>query len=140
MPSEGDRLEASRTVCWRLDADEIQILEALSRKLTFHPSVDLSDIAAQSQGYSGADLQAVVYNAHLEVVHASIDSAMEVKGKGKGKGKAGAMEKIPEKARKNYRQIAPEEDADSGSLAERAAMTSRVSRLAFLERVLPYGC
>jgi peroxin-1 len=33
------------------------------------PSVNLEKIAAVTKGYSGADLQAVVYNAHLEGVH-----------------------------------------------------------------------
>lgn len=32
-------------------------------------SVDFSHFAASTEGYSGADLQALVYNAHLESVH-----------------------------------------------------------------------
>jgi peroxin-1 len=31
-------------------------------------------VARQTAGYSGADLQAVVYNAHLEVVHDQISA------------------------------------------------------------------
>jgi len=105
-------------------------LEAVSRKLTFHPSVDLADIAVETEGYSGADLQAVVYNAHLEVIHASIAPVVEMKGKGKDKGKAGAVSKGPEKIKRNYRQVAPAEDTDvAKSLADRAAMTSRVSTI-----------
>jgi len=38
-------------------------------------SVDLEEIARLTKGYSGADLQALVYNAHLQVVHASIDTS-----------------------------------------------------------------
>lgn len=34
--------------------------------------MQLNDVAKATEGYSGADLQAVLYNAHLEVVHASI--------------------------------------------------------------------
>ncbi|KAJ3562418.1 hypothetical protein NP233_g9586 [Leucocoprinus birnbaumii] len=48
------------------------ILLAVSRKLSLSPSVDLDILAEQTEGYSGADLQAVMYNAHLEVVHESI--------------------------------------------------------------------
>jgi peroxin-1 len=36
------------------------------------PSIDWEEIANCTEGYSGADLQALVYNAHLQVVHASI--------------------------------------------------------------------
>lgn len=32
-------------------------------------SVDLEKTATMTEGYSGADLQAVIYNAHLESVH-----------------------------------------------------------------------
>jgi peroxin-1 len=36
------------------------------------PSIDWEKIAELTEGFSGADLQAIVYNAHLEVVHSSI--------------------------------------------------------------------
>ncbi|KAF5351610.1 hypothetical protein D9756_007497 [Leucocoprinus leucothites] len=48
------------------------ILSAVSQKLNLSPSVDLDTLAEQTEGYSGADLQAVMYNAHLEVVHENI--------------------------------------------------------------------
>jgi peroxin-1 len=50
----------------------IQILKAVGRKVLISPSVDLDGVAAATEGYSGADLQALVYNAHLEVIHASL--------------------------------------------------------------------
>ncbi|PIL32676.1 transporter [Ganoderma sinense ZZ0214-1] len=49
-----------------------EILAALGRKITFAPSVDLAELANATDGFSGADLQALVYNAHLEVVHDTI--------------------------------------------------------------------
>lgn len=36
------------------------------------PSVNLEDYIQATEGYSGADLQAVLYNAHLACVHSSI--------------------------------------------------------------------
>lgn len=42
--------------------------------MTLGLSVDLEEIARLTEGYSGADLQSLVYNAHLQVVHASIDA------------------------------------------------------------------
>ncbi|KAI0695674.1 AAA-domain-containing protein [Cerioporus squamosus] len=49
-----------------------EILEALSRKVAFGSDVDLVALAEATDGFSGADLQALVYNAHLEVVHDAI--------------------------------------------------------------------
>ncbi|KAG9310908.1 P-loop containing nucleoside triphosphate hydrolase protein [Chiua virens] len=57
------------------DEDRKEILQAVSRKVTLGPSVDLEEIARLTEGYSGADLQSLVYNAHLEVIHASIDAS-----------------------------------------------------------------
>ena len=36
------------------------------------PDVDFGRLADATEGFSGADLQALLYNAHLEVVHASL--------------------------------------------------------------------
>jgi peroxin-1 len=36
------------------------------------PDVDFDYLADATEGFSGADLQALLYNAHLEVVHASV--------------------------------------------------------------------
>ncbi|KAJ3813169.1 P-loop containing nucleoside triphosphate hydrolase protein [Lentinula aff. lateritia] len=51
------------------------ILEAVSRKVSLAASVDLDEIAKATEGFSGADLQALIYNAHLEVVNAAIVSS-----------------------------------------------------------------
>ncbi|KAJ7188574.1 P-loop containing nucleoside triphosphate hydrolase protein [Mycena filopes] len=52
--------------------DRKDILQAVARKVLLSPDVQIEDIAAATEGYSGADLQALLYNAHLEVVHSSI--------------------------------------------------------------------
>ena len=57
--------------------DRLDILQALSKKLSIsqdilyatHRPESLSEVARQTSGYSGADLQAVIYNAHLEAIH-----------------------------------------------------------------------
>ncbi|KAJ3994136.1 P-loop containing nucleoside triphosphate hydrolase protein [Lentinula boryana] len=51
------------------------ILQAVSRKVSLAASVDLDEVARATEGFSGADLQALVYNAHLEVVNAAIVSS-----------------------------------------------------------------
>lgn len=54
-------------------------MKACARKIALSPSVDLSVYAAQTEGFSGADLQALIYNAHLDAIHAGLDSE-DVKG------------------------------------------------------------
>ncbi|KAH7364114.1 P-loop containing nucleoside triphosphate hydrolase protein [Rhexocercosporidium sp. MPI-PUGE-AT-0058] len=51
--------------------DRIDILRALGTKLKLSDEVlsNLPEIASRTDGYSGADLQALVYNAHLEAIH-----------------------------------------------------------------------
>ena len=57
MPSEEDRLDILQAVC----KDKVKLLPDVHAKL--------SEIAKMTEGYSGADLQALVYNAHLEAIH-----------------------------------------------------------------------
>lgn len=47
-------------------------MEACSRKIALAPSVDLCAYAAKTEGFSGADLQALVYNAHLDAIHETL--------------------------------------------------------------------
>ena len=57
--------------------DRLDILRAISKKLSIAPYIvtgsdarrSLEEVAVRTAGYSGADLQAVVYNAHLEAIH-----------------------------------------------------------------------
>ena len=57
--------------------DRFDIVQALSKKLHISqdilsasdPRESLREVALRTDGYSGADLQAVIYNAHLEAVH-----------------------------------------------------------------------
>ncbi|KAL8778035.1 MAG: hypothetical protein Q9194_002223 [Teloschistes cf. exilis] len=55
--------------------DRLDILKAISKKLHLNGSVrssyrhGLSEVARRTDGYSGADLQALVYNAHLDAIH-----------------------------------------------------------------------
>ena len=71
------RLDKS-LVCGLPDLDDrLDILRALSKKLNISPYIlssrkseeTLAEVASRTEGYSGADLQAVIYNAHLEAIH-----------------------------------------------------------------------
>ncbi|KAJ5604776.1 hypothetical protein N7510_009930 [Penicillium lagena] len=65
------RLDKSLLCNMPSHADRVDIIRAVSEKLKMSDEVRsrFSDIAAETEGFSGADLQAVVYNAHLEAVH-----------------------------------------------------------------------
>ncbi|PCG96519.1 ATPase, AAA-type, core [Penicillium occitanis (nom. inval.)] len=51
--------------------DRIDIIQAVSKKLNLSADVQsrVGEIASRTEGYSGADIQAVIYNAHLEAIH-----------------------------------------------------------------------
>lgn len=76
MPSHSDRLEVS-LLPHTLATDRLQIMLACSRKIALAPSVDLSLYATRTAGFSGADLQAFIYNAHLDAIHAGLSASME---------------------------------------------------------------
>lgn len=53
--------------------DRLDILNAVKGKMIFAPEVSLEDVASKTDGYSGADLQALLYNAYLDAIHDVID-------------------------------------------------------------------
>jgi peroxin-1 len=141
MPSQSDRLE---------------IIESFTKKLHVSPTVDYDELAADSDGLSGADLQALVYNAHLEVVHAVLnkpEEEEEVVANGKGKGKAVDKGKGKGKAVENSngkgKEVAPTPNgsATNGSAAPHGhkpayhqlqpaeVPTTSAARAAFTERI-----
>ena len=61
-------------------------MEACSRKISLSPSIDLSTYAAQTEGFSGADLQALVYNAHLDAIHETLSATETAVAEGADKG------------------------------------------------------
>ncbi|KAG6837810.1 hypothetical protein H0H93_016178 [Arthromyces matolae] len=59
--------------------DRKEILEAVGRRVSTSSSVDWEEIASKTEGFSGADLQALVYNAHLDSIHRSIQTSSDIK-------------------------------------------------------------
>ncbi|ODV97180.1 hypothetical protein PACTADRAFT_74733 [Pachysolen tannophilus NRRL Y-2460] len=54
--------------------DRLDILSCITSKMVIDKSVDLNVIADATSGYSGADLQAVGYNAYLTAVHEKLEN------------------------------------------------------------------
>lgn len=69
------RLDKSLLCDMPSHSDRVDIIESLSKKLKLSDEVlsHIDEIANRTEGYSGADLQAVVYNAHLESIHDVLD-------------------------------------------------------------------
>ncbi|PWN31454.1 AAA-domain-containing protein [Meira miltonrushii] len=62
LPSEEDRLDILQVLCG-------------SNRIRLSEDVDLKAWAKRTQGFSGADLQALVYNANLEAIHEGMNAA-----------------------------------------------------------------
>ncbi|KAF9211041.1 Peroxisome biosynthesis protein pex1 [Podila verticillata] len=56
-----------------------EILACLARKMEVDEDVDLMECARRTEGLTGADLQAVLYNAHLEAIRVAIEKDEAVK-------------------------------------------------------------
>ncbi|PWY98707.1 AAA-domain-containing protein [Testicularia cyperi] len=69
------RLDKSLLCDMPTKEDRVDIMRAISLKVHLDPSVDLEKWADRTEGFSGADLQALLYNAHLEAIHESINTA-----------------------------------------------------------------
>lgn len=53
----------------------MEILKALSAGVALAADVDLEQLAAATEQFTGADLKALLYNAQLEAVHNSLGSS-----------------------------------------------------------------
>ena len=75
------------------EQDRLDILQAISGKLKLDAAIldndgtkSLQEVARRTEGYTGADLQAIMYNAHLDAIHDVIglaDSSAQDFGKQK---------------------------------------------------------
>lgn len=55
-------------MCLKLQMERIEILQCLSSKLPLCEDVDFESIASLTEHFSGADLQALLYTAHIEAL------------------------------------------------------------------------
>ncbi|GAA5945061.1 hypothetical protein JCM3775_004275 [Rhodotorula graminis] len=108
--------------------DRLEILRSAAQKVHLAPGVTLDAYASQTAGYSGADLQALVYNAHLDAVHAGLNAATEAaQGEGAGAGVAGGNEDEDEVRYVNLG--GGEEGSKVLSRAEQASVNKRLEAI-----------
>ncbi|EYE95678.1 AAA family ATPase peroxin 1 [Aspergillus ruber CBS 135680] len=84
------RLDKSLLCGMPSHSDRVDIIEAVSKKLKMNQEVvsRLDEVAARTEGFSGADIQAVVYNAHLEAVHDALGDHTATNDKAPTRGSA----------------------------------------------------
>jgi peroxin-1 len=129
--------------------ERIDILRAVTLKLNLAPSLlesdeggeNLREIARRTDGYSGADLQAVVYNAQLEAIHDVLGDAdiTTTADDGKQKKNTDGEKGIPEFTHFRYgddpASTSPSSDSmESKQLTERAMIAQKIASLQTLKR------
>ena len=128
--------------------DRLDILTVISKKLKMDPKIkskqrqSLYEVARQTEGYSGADLQAVIYNAHLEAIHDRIGDH-EISGiAGKRTGKVETVQQITKSDILQFR-FGKEADGEGGStgvnrtreLAEYQAIIAKFDGMKRMRRI-----
>ncbi|CCE86418.1 Piso0_004906 [Millerozyma farinosa CBS 7064] len=58
--------------------DRLDILRSVTDKMNLESDVDLAEVSRNSEGFSGADIQGLAYNAYLKAVHRKLDEETEV--------------------------------------------------------------
>ncbi|KAL6451401.1 PEX1 Peroxisome biosynthesis protein PAS1 [Candida maltosa Xu316] len=53
--------------------DRLDILKSITTKMDLNDDVNLEEIALKTNGFSGADMQGLGYNAYLKAVHVTLD-------------------------------------------------------------------
>lgn len=111
--------------------DRKDILLALSKKLKVAEDVGprLQTLAQRTEGYTGADLQAVVYNAHLEAIHDVLDDALGTDSKKKASGGASNDTSGPPLDFSHFRMGDSKATSNSENASEAARQASEKARI-----------
>ncbi|KAH5157302.1 peroxin [Parastagonospora nodorum] len=127
--------------------ERIDILRAVTLKVNLAPSLltsdtsgsNLREIARRTEGYSGADLQAVVYNAQLEAIHDVLgDADLTADSSAKKSDSKDKDKTIPEFMHFRYgddpSSLDPATPIPSAQLTERAMIAQKIAALQTLRR------
>ncbi|BGP21579.1 peroxin-1 [Rhodotorula toruloides] len=109
------------------EQDRLEIMESAARKIHLSPSVSLASYASRTAGFSGADLQALIYNAHLDAIHATIAPAVDANGQVEGTGAGGKTDY--EGGDIKYVVLGGNEDEKVLSRAEQATVNKRLEQI-----------
>ncbi|KAG6889103.1 hypothetical protein C0995_003672 [Termitomyces sp. Mi166 len=96
-----------------------EILKAVSQRVLISSSVNWEEVGAATEGFSGADLQALVYNAHLDVIHTSIHTSSDKK----------AADVIDDEDPIQFKAIGGASSSKTYSRAEQSALEKRLRQI-----------
>ncbi|WFD36274.1 Peroxisome biosynthesis protein pex1 [Malassezia cuniculi] len=108
--------------------DRREIIEAIARKVPLADDVDVGEWARRTEGFSGADLQALLYNAHLETISAVMDRHAPAENKSSREETHVDFVVIPP-APATFGGEGENKPAPTLSGAERSALTDRMRRV-----------
>lgn len=57
--------------------ERVEVLQCISKTIPLHEEVNLENIARDTEGFSGADLQGYLYSAQLLAIHQEMEGQME---------------------------------------------------------------
>jgi peroxin-1 len=122
-------------------SDRVEILKAVGSNVKISKEVEghWNEVAQRTEGYSGADLQALVYNAQLEAVHDVLgegDLDPSKFGKNSQDKKGGSVKGIPEFSHFRFgdENLDFEEEVGSKALGERALIARKLQDLQAVKR------
>lgn len=106
--------------------DRMDILQAVQGTMTLAPEVDLlRDVAMKTDGYSGADLQAVLYNAYLDAIHDIVDVSDDA-----------PEEVVEQDTNVDFFQVDPIKDESNSIMSARKKLADRTKMSKKLETLL----
>ena len=134
MPNQDDRLDILRAISGKLKVEQ-DVLHGENEG-------SLAEVAKRTEGYSGADLQAVIYNAHLEAIH-DILGPTETGAQDFGKRKPGSLARGSKHQDFTYfrlggdethRQLIKDVQSTASIAAERAQIAAKISAMQLARR------
>lgn len=144
------RLDKSLICDMPNEEDRLDILQAISGKLKLEQSIlnstggiqSLEEVARRTEGYSGADLQAVMYNAHLEAIQDVLGSEPSAQdfGKKKTDGRTGSSRqeftyfRMGESEGVNHQTNGTHPIAPAAIAAERANIATKLAAMQLARR------
>ncbi|KAJ3333974.1 Peroxisome biosynthesis protein pex1 [Blyttiomyces sp. JEL0837] len=102
--------------------DRVEILQAVSKKMVLSPEIDLRQVAQKLEGFSGADLQGLLYSANLEAIHENLHLTDVGAASKKGDGAS-------DEADVQFRVVRPVDEEGAMSNAERSRLKERILKM-----------
>ncbi|KAF4123893.1 peroxin-1 [Geosmithia morbida] len=117
--------------------DRLDILQALLQKVRLDGDVGdvLADVAQRTEGYSGADIQALVSNSQLEAIHDAIDNKTPAAANNNTTKRSTAASGRPASSSSNFVQFHYGANTATDLVAPKSKAASAVERAAIISKL-----